>query len=230
MKRVIVNVATGRYVAGQRRLIASPFTDAVMAWGDVMPPQSPSHVDIPYAFKAHGMHAAAEAGADLVLWADASILPIRPLDGLWAQIESDGYWICLNGWLNAEWTCDAAYQDLGVTPEQNWQIPHVVATAFGLNLRHPIGRACLDQYLLLARTRAFCGPWCNRNHPDYAHMPLNGRCAPCGSVRVRGHRHDQTALSVIASNLGMRLTDPPTVFAYRGGENESTVLVADSSY
>jgi hypothetical protein len=232
MRRCIVNVATGHYVIGQRRLRDSPYIDPaeILTWADVMPPHSPSHLDVPYAFKAHAMRVAAEGGSDLVLWADACILPLRPLDRLWQQIETDGHWICRNGWANAEWTCDAAYPYLGVTPEDNWQIPHVVATAFGLNLRHPTGRAAMDEYLRLAQTRAFCGPWCNRNHPDYAHMGLSGRCAPCGPVSVRGHRHDQTALSVIAWKLGMRLTDAPAVFSYRRGETDQTDLVADGAY
>lgn len=234
MKRFVVNVSTGRYVGGARRLQSavtqfSPDT-AVLSWLDEMPPGSPSHRDIPYGFKAHAMNQAVKAGADAVLWADASILPIRMLDGLWTQIERDGYWICRNGWMNSEWTCDAAYTDLGVTREENARIPHVVATSFGVSMKHETGKRIFDEYLRLAQTRAFCGPWMNSKHADYASMLINGRCAPCGPANVRGHRHDQTALSLIAWRNACTLTDPPQVFAYRGGETERTVLVADSTY
>jgi len=50
---------------------------------------------------------------------------------------------------------------------------------------------------------------------------------------VRGHRHDQTAASVIAWRLGFELTNPPNIFAYgRAGEahDERTILLADGSY
>lgn len=231
MKRTIVSVATGHYVRGLKRLEMNEHVQdgELIAWADTWPPGSTSHRDVPYAFKAYALRYASDLNADLVLWADASILPIRDMTPLWEKIERDGHWIARNGWTNYEWTCDAAYSDLGVTRDENRFIPHVVATSFGLNLRHPVGRQCLDEYIRLARTRAFCGPWFNRNHPDYAHMQ-DRRCAPCGPSDVRGHRHDQTALSLIAWRLGMQLSECPEWFAYHGGETENTVLVADGSF
>lgn len=231
MSRCIVNVATGPYGRGQDRLIANQYVDVPMKmYRDVMPPGSPSHLDVPYAMKAWALKAAADEGATALLWADACILPIRSMEPLWEKIERDGYWISRNGWQNSEWTADSAYADIGVTREENEQIPHVVATTFGLSLAHPTGKAIFDEYLRLAQTKAFCGPWMNKNHPDYTSMPVNGRCAPCGPPTTRGHRHDQTALSCVAYKAGVTLTDPPNFFAYRGGEVESTVLVADATY
>jgi hypothetical protein len=189
-----------------------------------MPPGSPSHRDVPYAFKAHAIKQALDRGADLILWADSSILPIRSLEPLWQRIEAEGYWISRNGWKNSEWTADSAYPLLGVTREENDQIPHVVATSFGLNLRHETGRRMFERYLELANNGAFRGPWTN------GPQSVDGRRGPCGPASTRGHRHDQTALSVIAWREGCVLTDPPSVFAYRGGETEQTILVADSSY
>lgn len=249
MSRCIVNVATGTYLGGQRRLWANQFLDGfgrihngqlwnenaecmLMTWADMLPPGTPG--GIPYAFKAFALKAAAEAGHDTLLWADASILPIAPLEPLWETIERDGAWICRNGWQNSEWTCDSAYPDLGVTREENKLVPHVVATSFGLSLAHPIGRVIYEEYLRLAQTNAFRGPWWNRNHPEYARYPhvYMGRrwCESCGPPDVRGHRHDQTALSLLAWRQGVRLTDAPKFFSYCGGEMDGTVLVADSRY
>lgn len=175
-----------------------------------MPPGSPAHAAKPYAFKAHALAAAAQKGYATLLWADASIVPHQPLAGLWERIERDGYWISRNGWMNAEWTCKEAYADLGVTEDENWQIPHVVATAFGVCLGHPKGERIFEEYLRLAQTRAFIGPW-------------------RGGVGIQ-HRHDQTALSVIAWREGCVLTDPPAWFSYRGGETAETYLIADGAY
>lgn len=232
MSRCVVNVATGAYIRGQQRLRAAVGDTAkFVCWADSMPPGSPSHHDIPYAFKAHALKVAAEThAADLLLWADASILPIRDLEPLWEKIELDGAWISHNGWKNSEWTADSAYADLGVSREENALIPHVVATSFGVNLKHPVGRAIYEDYLRLAQTRAFCGPWMNKNHPSYANQPVNGRCAPCGPPTTIGHRHDQTALSLLAWRHGVELTSPPAYFAYRGNEIESTLLVADGNF
>ncbi len=228
MSRCVVSVATGRYVPGTRRLLASPFIDVdTAAWFDEMPPGSPSHLDVPYAFKAHALDYAAKQGASTLLWADACILPIRSLEPLWDKIEADGAWIGNNGWTNAEWTCDSAYADLGVSREQNEKIPHVVATTFGLNLEHPVGKAIFNEYLRLAKTDAFKGPWWNSNHPEYRNR---GGAAPCGPPTTRGHRHDQAALSLLAWRYGAKLTNSPEWFSYRGGETESTMLVADATY
>lgn len=117
MNRCVVNVATGRYVGGQIRLHESIGYTAFLHWSDRMPPGSPPHDEVPYAFKAHALEHARQAGWDLVLWADASIVAIRPLDPLLEKIERDGYWISDNGYLNHEWTARSAYALLGVTPD-----------------------------------------------------------------------------------------------------------------
>lgn len=217
MNRVVLNVATGYYVRGQRRLRRA-VSDPMMTWADAMPPGSPTHQTVPYAFKAWAILAAADAGRDLILWADASILPIRSLEPLWELIEEQGYWFSRNGWQNGEWCSDAALPLLGITRDEAMRQPHVVATAFGLNLRHETGAEFARKYLHYAKNGAFCGPW------------RNDRGEASSDTRVLGHRHDQTAASAIVAQLGMKLTDPPAWFAYRGGEIESTVLVADATY
>lgn len=234
--RAIVNVATGPYVRGQERLTewCAKNSEEYFIWRDQLPAGSPFHQDVPYAFKAYALREAVAAGAKTLLWADASILPIKPLDELWERIERDGYWIGNNGWTNYEWTADSAYAPLfgdypGDAVWANRQIKHVVATSFGFSIEHPTGRAIFEEYYRLAsETKAFCGPWSNMegSPADWN----NERSAPCGPLDVRGHRHDQTALSVIAWRLGCQLTDSPNIFAYAGGETDQTFLVADGSY
>jgi hypothetical protein len=219
--RAVVSVATGRYVPGLQRLRSAVLDQCnFIGWMNELPRECPPHSEKPYAFKAHALHAASLLGYTTLLWADACILPIRPMETLFAEIERKGYWICRNGFSNAEWTAPEAYKDLCVTPEENEDIEHVVATAFGVDLRFDIGREILSEYLRLARTNAFCGPWRYRE----------GTRASRGDKEISGHRHDQTALSVIAHRLGCAMTDPPMFFAYRGGENQTTVIVADSHY
>jgi len=211
MSRCVVSVATGRYVPGLQRLLASPFIETdTAAWFDTMPPGSPSHLDVPYAFKPHALAYASKQGATTLLWADACILPLRSLEPLWDRIERDGYWISRNGYQNSQWTAESAYPDLGVTHEENDNIEHVVATTFGLNLGHERGRYIFEEYLRLAKTNAFKGPW-------------------TGGIGTQ-HRHDQTALSVCAWRAGCELTSAPDVFCYRGGETDKTLLVADGAY
>lgn len=218
MKRCVVSVATDRYVKGLDRLAGSPILHApVMAWRDSLPPGSPTHEDVPYAFKAYALKAAADEGHEVLLWCDACILPgARSFNDLWDKIQRDGYWFSRNGYRNSQWTSDSAYADLfpniplDAAKRANHEIQHVVATSFGINLKHPIGCAFLNEYFRLANTKAFCGPW-------------------TGGIGVQ-HRHDQTCASVIASRLKMKLTNPPDFFAYKHGETEATVLIADGGY
>jgi hypothetical protein len=233
MSRAVVNVATGRYVVGQQRLRAAVAGGAeFICWADAMPPGSPAHKDVPYAFKAFAIDAARQRGFRYVLWADSSIRPIRPLDPLWDLIERQGYWISRNySWNNFEWTWPTAYAALDVTPEENLKIPQIIATSFGLDLQHPKGARFFEEYLRLARTTAFCGPWFNTSHPDYAqHGQSWYPCGECPDLRVRGHRHDQTAASLIAHRLDMTLTDPPKWIDYPPSQTADTILWVDGNY
>ena len=256
--RAVVNVSTGaHYLKGQQRLTewltANKQADYFI-WNDAsgLPAGCPSHAEIPYAFKAFALRDAIAAGAKTLLWCDASIRPIRDLGPLWERIEEKGYWIGRNGWTNYEWTADLAYPelfrmdieshvirtgafaDLDGLLTLNRDIPHVVAGSFGISMEHPTGRAIFEEYFRLAsETKAFCGPWTNTGYglpgEVYPH-PDGVRYGPCGPSDVRGHRHDQTALSVIAWRLGCELTNSPNVLSYAGGETENTFVVMDGDY
>ena len=242
MRRAVVNVAsTEFYRRGQSRLTAAlasaNYGGSLLTWPNI-PNDWPSHESIQYGFKACALHDAAANGFKQLLWCDACIVPLRSLDPIWAWAAVHGVWIgCNYGFSNYEWTADSAYADLfpplyDIDTARAVQriIPHVIATAFALDLRHPDGRAFLSEYHRLAtQTRAFCGPWINAAHESYRGEPAP-RAALCGPSDVRGHRHDQTAASVIAWRLGIPLTDPPKFFAYRGGETEETILMADGGY
>ena len=156
------------------------------------------------------------------------------MEPLWEKIEREGYWLAINGWTNYEWTADSAYPDLfpGMKLEQarelNKKFTQIVATCFGLNLKHPTGATFLRQYYQLAQTKAFCGPWGNtasEQGPKY-HPSMMGECGP---PDVLGHRHDQTAASVIAWRIGCHLTQCPEIFAYKNPPNEPdprTIMLA----
>lgn len=245
-KHCVVNVATGdHYLKGQARLVAAlagrENRPALRTWQRI-PGNWPSHADEPYAFKAYALQHVADLGYTKLLWCDACIVPTGPLDRIWAYAAEHGAWMSHNGYSNYTWTADSAYPDLfpeltesgikHIAREVNRGIPHVVATAFALDLHHPNGRAFLAEYYRLAsETRAFCGPWTNSRHRDWnLGQPVDThRVAPCGPEDVRGHRHDQTAASVIAWRLGIPLTDPPDFFAYPPGD-ERTLLLADGNY
>lgn len=255
--RVVVCVATTPYYKqGMMRLAGAieKQEHAEMIAADHCLTGWPTHAEKPYAFKAYALKEASERNYDTLLWADACMLPVQDMTPLWQRIERDGYWMSRNGWTNYEWTADSAYPDLFPTHfrdllpgralesarETNRNIPHVVATCFGISLRHQMGRTFLERYYrLAAETNAFCGPWTNTAHRDWLLSQPHRRTVDkvresvCGPADVRGHRHDQTAASVIAHGLGFVLTDPPEIFAYgKQGQpfDPRTILIADGSY
>ena len=208
--RAVVNVSFGlaRFRTNHARLeaILAGQAEQLLSWDGVLPHGSPTHQTTPYAFKAYALQNAALQGYQTLLWMDASVVPIQRFGKLWDLVERQGYWFSENlphgstgpCFTNGQWTSDAALAPLGISREESFTFPHVIATAFGLDLRHEIARRFLEEYLRLAKEgTAFQGQWSN-----------HGGCLS-SDPRVLGHRHDQTAASVIAWRLGMALTTPP---------------------
>lgn len=231
LTRCVVNVSTGRYRRGGERLraeMAKLGNCDVMCWKDPLPEDWPSHESNPYAFKSFSLVEAAKQ-YDLLLWCDAAVIPIKQLDPLWERIERDGYWFAINGWTNYEWTADSAYKDL--FPElpieearkENKKFTQVVATTFGLNVRSAIGEKFLEEYHRLAQTDAFKGPWSNTRNPACWKQDQS-RMGDCGPSDVLGHRHDQTAASVLAWRMGMKLTQCPSIFAFPPAADDTLLL------
>ena len=217
--RAVVNVSTGRYVSGLHRLHAAlnGFDGMLLFYRDSLPTGSPTHAEAPYAFKAAAMREAIQRGATTVLWADASIVPRGDMEPLWQHIEREGYWIDANGWSTSQWCVDSALGPLGITREQAMDITHPVATTFAIDTRCAPAMAAFEEWERLAMEgTAFQGPW--RIPPCIDRLPE--------AHEVGGHRHDQTALGVVAWRHGLTLTREPRYFAYAGGEAPETVLVA----
>lgn len=223
------SVATGaHYIRGQSRLRASMRRWAPeafeFAWTDKLPEGCPPHRASPYAFKSYALMYAKQAGFKRLLWADSCIVALSPLDRIWEHAEEYGAWIGDNGFSSATWTADSAYPilfpgiEIEAAREINRKIPHVVATAFAVDLSHPVGGALLSEYHRLGQEGAFLGPWSNTPK------------TPCGPPECRGHRHDQAALSVLADRYLIPLTQSPDIFAYYGGETDQTILSADGGH
>ena len=122
-----------------------------------------------------------------------------------------------NGWNTSQWCIDSALEPLGITREQAMDIPHPVATTFGIDTRNEAVMAAFEEWEGLAINGvAFRGPW--RIPPCIDRLPE--------AHEVGGHRHDQTALGVVAWRHGLKLTSAPRFFTYDGGQVAETVLIA----
>ena len=183
-RRCVVSLATDhrRFPEALARLRESLERHApgvpVLAWehGE-LPPGSPVHEDVPFAFKPFALAEARRRGFDTLLWMDAACVAVRSLEPVFDRIESRGHVLFRNGTRRVgEWAAPHALAALGVSREEAMEMPELNAAALGLRSGHPF----LDQWLEEARRgTAFRGD-------------------------KSEHRHDQSVAGVLAARLRMR--------------------------
>lgn len=225
----------GWYPAGIGRLLQA-FREVdpgrtVMTWVNTLPPGAPASVVVnsydytAYCAKPFALKATRDAGADIGLLLDAAFWPIRAIDPLADHIHHNGYYFCENGFAMGEWCSDIALETLGLKRDEALAIPEISSYAVGLNFHDETANRALDEWCKLAADgRTFPGP----------HTQTGGNGRNQGHVssdpRVKGHRHDQTALSAIAWKLGMHKRVCRPIFTayeagYGGHADERTVLM-----
>lgn len=222
----MVNLANGSwYPRGQARLLQSlddvGFPGRRFAFQSEAEVGAPPHRERPYAFKINALKRAHEAGCNLVVWADAACWAVKPLDPLFEYIEREGYVFYYDGWNVAQWSTDAALQFFGITRDEAEKMDVVTACSFGLNLDNPTAAEFLRRWD--ASQPSFPGSWTNDQH----------QCSQ--DPRCLGHRHDQTAASIIVNQLGMKkVVAQYTFFQYYsnptktgyiyGGQNDNSLM------
>jgi hypothetical protein len=194
----VLNVACGPgwYPRGQDRLRQTLFENnpdlPLLFWRDEYPPGCPSHKTVPYAFKPYAFKEAQRQGFRFVLWLDAAVWAIRNVTPVFMDIVRDGCYFQYGGYNSGQWCSDAALKPLGITREAAFKIPHMMACIMGLDLGNENVQTFLDQWFALANDGVtFPGAWTNKK----------GEVSK--DTRVLGHRHDQTAASVLSHRMGM---------------------------
>lgn len=239
-----VKIATvalgGWYPRGVARMIQSFEKEApnytLSAYVNVLPFGAPSSVIengwdyTGYCAKPFALLAQMEKDVDIGILLDAAFYPIRHIGPLVEHIANTGYYFCRNGFNVGEWSSDRALERLGPSREQAFHIPEISSYCVGLNFRDSRSVELLSYWCALAGDRlTFPGFHTNSLYASEKPMPggTGRNRGPCSDdPRVMGHRHDQTALSVIAHRLGMReLIERPQFTAYLGHETNETVLV-----
>ncbi len=239
MNVAIVSVAIGGwYPRGVARMIqafdrVSPgFT--LISFINNLPPGAPANVIedgydyTGYCAKPFAVMNAQAAGHDAVILLDAAFYPIRPIHPLLDHIAQHGYYFCKNGNNVGEWASDRCLMRTGTTREDAFTMEEISSYCVGFNFND--GR-CID---LLQR---WCGFAQDRlTIPGHHTSDWNTTIAPRNEgrnkgfvskdYRVKGHRHDQTVLSILAHRMGMnKLIARPKFTTYVGSETAETVLV-----
>lgn len=176
-----------------------------------------------YCSKPYALLDAMMADATIGILLDAAFYPIRHIGPLVDHIAQHGYYLCRNGNNVGEWSSDRCLEAMSVKREDAFKIEEVSSYCVGLNFRDS---RCVE---LLRR-------WCDHaadrvtfpgTHTNWTTERLGRNRGFCSDdARVKGHRHDQTVLSILAHRLEMReLCNRPKFTAYLGSETEETVLV-----
>lgn len=195
MKTCVINFGKNAwYPTGSARLVESlrtvGFTGDVHVFNDEAQIGAPTHQAAPYAFKPHALRWAVNQGYELVLWADSSCWAIKPIDVMFEHIAQRGhlfFYNCNTG----NWSNDRSLEFFGVTREQAFSIPMLMGICMGWDMRTEKCQEFLRRWEAAIPT--FPGSWTNSGQTESA------------DPRVLGHRHDQTAASIIAWQLSLPL-------------------------
>jgi hypothetical protein len=200
----------------ERSLRDQGYEGDLRIYRDALPHRSPTHEDVPYAFKLHAMQEAFDAGADIVLWADASMYAIAPISPLIAHIQRHGYALFRTPHNCGEWTSDACLNTFHVDRWQALVMPVVVGGLCGFACNSVLGDILF-------------GAWqdCATLHPEaFRGLHTNDAHTVSLDPRCKGHRHDQSVLSLIAAAYNATLIDPPRFYTWDADNPSSdTVMV-----
>ncbi len=181
-----------------------------------------------YCSKPFAMDSLRQDGYDIAIWLDASFYPVRNILPLIDHITATGYYFCDNEAVVGEWCSDACADAMGVTRECLMTMPELSSYCVGFDFRHGECVRLLEQWKSAA--------YSNKLYPG-RHTAGNAGRNP-GFVshdpRVKGHRFDQTVLSIQANQFGMtNFIERPKFTGYAAREwnehhlppTEETVLV-----
>ena len=198
-------------ISGNRELFNkyNPDVDYIF-WDNNYPPDSPSHEDVPYAFKGYCLADCRRKGYDLVLWTDASVVPANSIDGVFSTIDKQGYvfYEVREGGCMGEYCSDDALGSFGITRDESFKIPEAMGTVFGLNLKCEVATQFRDEsFAFVNEVVPFTGM---RTYDgtirSFRRVKWNQGNLLSRDSRVRGHRWDQTVVSFLVHKLRMNIT------------------------
>ena len=172
---------------------------------------------VPYAFKAYSIKKAIEEGARYIIWMDSPVYATKRIDAVWEQIQRDGYLFFDNvGYSIGDYTSDACLAKFGMTREEAFNSPMLMACIMGFDVTNQQTQKFLDAYIAAASDGvSYPGSWTNSN-AEVSNDP-----------RVMGHRHDQSVASILVKQMGLKITHAQsTHFAY--AEHKGKIPIADS--
>jgi hypothetical protein len=174
---------------------------------------APKHKDQHYAFKPHAINEL-KSKYDIVIWADSILVAEKPLNDFISHIEKNGYAFFDNiGFNIGQYTSDKCLQNLEMEREDSFNHSMIMACLMGFNFKNEKACKLFEQYYNALNLKGcYEGDWSNEGLQVSEDM------------RVKGHRHDQSVMSIILAKEGIKPLHPhSTFFAYYGNPGHEPV-------
>lgn len=186
-------------------------------YGHIGSPLHKGPNSVPYAFKAFSIKKAIEEGGRYFLWCDSVIYATKSIEPIFDHIKEHGYLLLDNiGFSIGDYTSDACLGKWGMTRDEAFNSKMLMACCFGFDMQHVQASEMVQKYIDCAMDGvSYPGDWTNENLQVSA------------DIRVRGHRHDQSVLSILAKQMNLEITNAQsTYFAYVS--HKGVVPISDS--
>jgi hypothetical protein len=209
-KTCVVNFACPgreRYMEGQARLklsLEEVYKKDCILWAGRYPPGSPTHQEVPYAFKYYAIQTAFERGYDCALWLDASCVIRKPLDRFFRVIWDEGVIAFCNACWEHHFTSEDCLNQLGCSIEEAKTFPQCLGGVIGFNQYNQTAMNILREMFELSRDG----------------ISFQGGSGKSSAPGFQSHRHDQSCLSYLLHKYGISLRSPNVEVCY---SNDSKV-------
>lgn len=208
-RRAICNHAYGGFGTGQDRLNRSldavGFTGGRVFFKDYLP-GCPTHEEQPYAFKLFVIREAIRQGFTSIVWVDARVWALKPLDPFFEILERDGIYLMTGGARMDAHSSDESLVRSGLTRDQAAEVPMLGGSLYGLDLTNPKTKAFFDEWWAWYEAGLFKSFTINTINREKMYAGgYRGRSEGFVSAdpRVLGHSHDEACASFIAHRMGL---------------------------
>lgn len=205
----IVNYASGIYKKGQKRLkdslVSNGYTGDFLFFTEENNDLIPSQEDSPWGFKPVLLNYAKEKGYKYILWLDSNMICIRKPVTIFKKIIKNGYYISSSYTTKmGYWCSDIALENFGIDRETSFKITEVNPSYVGINIYNPIAIKLLNEW----NKYALDGITFRGIPQNYllSETNKNDRGIVSKDTRVKGHRHDQTALSYLVWKYKLKIS------------------------
>lgn len=191
----------------EKSLQRTGFQGDLLVWKDELPPNSPTQLESPMAFKTYCFLEAMKYGYRYVLWIDAPCIALRNIHPIFATIREKGYVMFVDPYAQSvgQWCGDDVLEHHAISREAALNMPEVPTSVIGLDTCNELGRKFLYEWHSMALDGVtFKGTHKSiQSADDHYAIAWNKNNCISSDPRVGGHRHDQTAAGLIAQRLGM---------------------------